>query len=204
MIDKKETFTEIRKEFGKLNQKQVEGFDAIFDAWDETEYTDIRWLAYMLATPWHETGTTMQAIEEWGKGKGKPYGKQLKYAKDKKGKHIPYTDTKALFYGRGLVQLTWYELYKLMGEILGIDLLNHPELALDLNIAILIMFEGMLKADSNIGDFTGKCLEHYFNSTVNDPIGARKIINGSDKAELIASYHTKFLRCITLKTNNIT
>jgi len=186
-----------------FEQKQVEGFDAIFTAWDESGYTDVRWLAYMLATPWHETGTTMHAIEEWGKGKGKPYGKKLKYAKDKKGNHLPYTDTNNLFYGRGLVQLTWYELYKLMGDLLGVDLFKQPELALDLEIAVLIMFEGMTKADSNIGDFTGKALEHYFNTTTNDPIGARKIINGTDKAELIATYHTKFLRCITLKTNDI-
>lgn len=197
MINKEITFTKIRKDFGKLSQKQVEGFDAIFDAWDKSDYTDIRWLAYMLATAWHETDKKMQAIEEYGKGKGKPYGKTLKYAKDKRGNHIPYTDTKNLFYGRGLVQLTWYELYVKMGKLLGIDLLKHPELALQLDIAVLIMFEGMTKGESDFGDFTGKSLEHYFNSTINDPIGARKIINGTDKAELIRDHYVKFLNCIT-------
>jgi len=198
MINKEITFTKIRKEFGKLTQKQVEGFDAIFNAWDAGDYTDIRWLAYMLATAWHETDKKMQAIEEYGKGRGKPYGKALKYATDKRGNHISYTDTKNLFYGRGLVQLTWYELYVKMGRLLGIDLLKHPELALQLDIAVLIMFEGMTKGESDFGDFTGKSLEHYFNSTINDPIGARKIINGTDKAELIRDYYVKFLNCITL------
>lgn len=204
MIDKKETFTKIRKEFGKLNQKQVEGFDAIFDAWDNSSFTDVRWLAYMLSTDWHETDKTMQPIEEYGKGRLRPYGKRVKFARDKRGNRIPYTDTTNIFYGRGKVQLTWYENYKLMGEILGLDLINHPELALQLDIAVLIMFEGMTKSESSFGDFTGKSLENYFNATINDPIGARRIINGTDCNELIASYHNKFMNCIVLMPSILT
>jgi putative chitinase len=33
----------------------------------------------------------------------------------------------------------------------------------------------------------------YFNDVTDDPVGARKIINGTDKAELIAGYHRGFL-----------
>ena len=58
------------------------------------------------------------------------------------------------------------------------------------------MFEGMTKGDSMIGDFTGKCLEMYFNNKVDDPINARRIINGTDKARLIAGYHNKFLTAL--------
>lgn len=194
MINKQESFARIRKEFGRLEQKQVEGFDAIFDYWDKGTNTDIRHLAYMLATAWHETGTTMQAIEEWGKGKGKPYGKQLKYEKDSKGKHIPYTDVKTLFYGRGLVQLTWYDLYERVGNALNLDLINHPELALKLDNAVTIMFYGMSK-----GIFTGRKLSQYFNATINDPLGARAIINGRDCNELIKTYYTKFINSIILE-----
>jgi len=191
MLDRKQTFDGIIKRFGKLEQKQVDGFNAIFDLWDESGYTDKRQLAYILATAWHEVKKTMQPIEEDGKGVGKPYGIYLKYEKDKKGKHIPYTNTKNLFYGRGLVQLTWYELYEKIGKALKLDLLNKPELALDLTISVNIMFYGMFK-----GVFTGKKLSDYFNIYTNDPIGARRIINGKDCNELIATYHTKFLRCL--------
>ena len=64
--------------------------------------------------------------------------------------------------------------------------------------AIKIMFEGMTKGSSSFGDFTGRCLEQYFNSTTNDTIGARKIINGTDKAKLIADYHNVFLNSIVI------
>jgi putative chitinase len=39
------------------------------------------------------------------------------------------------------------------------------------------------------GLFTGVNLERYFNDTRTDAINARKIINGTDKADLIASYY---------------
>lgn len=184
MIDRKKFFSSVRKSFGKLTQKQVSGFSAILDEWEGQELTDLRHLAYMLATAWHETARTMQAIEEYGKGRKRPYGKI-----DPKTGHA--------YYGRGLVQLTWAENYKKMGKILEIPLYQEPEHALDLRVAIQIMFEGMLTAKSFAGDFTGKSLENYFNKKKDDPVGARRIINGTDKAELIAGYHRKFLEALT-------
>lgn len=186
MINKLETFNNLRKEFGSLNQKQVNGFDAIFDHWNLIDYKDNRWLAYILATVWHECKKTMQPIEEIGKGKGKPYGAKFKFNK------ASYSLPNKIYYGRGFVQLTWFENYELMGKIFGVDLLNKPELALDLEIATKIMFYGMTR-----GSFTGKRLNQFFNDTINDPVGARKIINGSDKAELIRDYYVKFLKCLS-------
>jgi hypothetical protein len=191
MINRKQTFNNIRKNFGKLSVKQVEGFSAIFDEWEAQKLTDLRWLSYMLSTSWHETAKTMQPIEEYGKGKTRPYGKKIKHS------GVAYL-LNALFFGRGFVQLTWYENYQLMGRLLGLDLLNHPELALVMENAVKIMFEGMLRGASSFGDFTGKCLEQYFNDKVDDPIGARKIINGTDKAALIASYHHLFHKSIII------
>ncbi len=60
------------------------------------------------------------------------------------------------------------------------------------------MIEGMTKGKSKFGDFTGKALEEYFNASKTDWINARRIINGKDKAELIASYAEKFYTAITL------
>lgn len=193
MINRKLTFDNIRRQFGKLTISQVQGFEATFDEWEAGEYKDTRWLAYILATAWHETARTMQPIEEYGKGRKRIYGKKIKHSGQ------AYLSPDKIFYGRGFVQLTWYENYQLMGKLLGIDLLNHPELALVMLNAVKIMFEGMTKGSSSFGDFTGRCLEQYFNDKTNDPIGARKIINGTDRASLIADYHNEFLKSIIIK-----
>lgn len=108
----------------------------------------------------------------------------------------PYELPDKLYYGRGDVQLTWYENYKKMGELLGLPLLEQPELALRPDISAKIMIEGMTKGASNRGDYTGLSLEDYFNANRDDPVGARRIINGLDKASQIAKYHDKFLTAI--------
>lgn len=180
MIDRSKFYGVIRGAFGSISQSQVDGFEAIFDAWEKRQLQDIRWLAYMLATTWHETARTMQAIEEYGKGRDRTYGKED-------------PNTKKSYYGRGLVQLTWSHNYKKMSSIIYGDesLYLHPELALDLNCAVEILFTGMTE-----GSFTGRKLLNYFNATRNDPVNARKIINGLDKAVMIAGYHKKFLEAL--------
>lgn len=181
MIDREKFYKVVRTHFGALKQKQVDGFEAILSQWEGSGLTDLRWLAYMLATAWHETATTMQAIEEYGKGKGRSYGK-------------PHPKTGLIYYGRGLVQLTWYENYLKMSNILYNDarLAVEPALALDLKVAVNIMFEGMTTGKSFKGDFTGKHLGNYFNQTKEDWEGARAIINGTDKKKLIAQYGIEF------------
>ena len=193
-IDKDYFFSSIRTSLfsGRLTPKQVEGINFKLDAFDKAGITDNRWKAYMLATSYHETAKTMQPIEEYGKGKGRPYGQKIMYS----GK--PYTHPDKIYYGRGDVQLTWYENYKLMGKLLNIPLLEQPELALNPEISARIMIEGMTKGRSNRGDFTGVSLETYFNSTKSDPINARRIINGLDQAQKIAGYYYKFLEALQL------
>lgn len=140
----------------------------------------------MLGTTYHETARTMYPIEEYGNGKGKRYGKKIKQSGE------PYEEPDKIYYGRGYVQLTWYENYERMGRILNIPLLQQPELALRPDIAANIMFEGMTKSLSLKGDFTGHYLEQYFNDTREDWVNARRIINGLDRAELIAGYAKRF------------
>ncbi|MET0529214.1 MAG: hypothetical protein ABW003_12925, partial [Microvirga sp.] len=62
---------------------------------------------------------------------------------------------------------------------------------LDSLIATRILFTGM--AD---GWFTGKKLSDYFNSSKDDPVNARQIINGNDKDTLVAGYHEDFLAAL--------
>ena len=188
MINRKFFFDNAKRTLfnSKMTQCQVNGLTAILDEWEENHpQKDDRWLAYMLATTHHETDRTMAPIEEYGKGKKCRYGQCCK----QDGK--PYSDTPAIFYGRGFVQLTWYENYAKAGKKLGVDMLNQPELALSLPIATKIMFTGMME-----GWFTGKKLNDYFNGQKEDWVNARRIINGTDKAQLISSYAIKYYSSI--------
>lgn len=83
-----------------------------------------------------------------------------------------------------------------MGIYLDIPLLVQPELALNPDISARIMVEGMTKGVSMRGDFTGVSLETYFNSYNDDPIRARRVVNGLDQANRIADVHYKFLNAM--------
>ena len=177
-IDRGIFFAQIRSLFGRMSQSQVEGLNSLLDAVGGCLINEA---AYMLATAYHETAHTMQPIEEYGKGRGRDYGKRLKMSRK------PYSDTLPLYYGRGYVQLTWYENYEKAGKKVGVDLLNEPGWALSAPIAAKIMREGMIE-----GWFTGKKLNDYVGLRTADYVSARRIINGMDKAQLIAGYAVVF------------
>lgn len=155
---------------GSLTQGQVDGFNALLDALDRWP---VSWVAYGLATAYHETAATMQPIAEYGKGRGRPYGKPGR----NKGQ-VPY--------GRGYVQLTWDGNYERADKEIGAGgrLVEKYDLAMQPDIAADIMREGMEE-----GWFTGKKLADYLPG---DYVNARRIINGTDKAQTIAGYAVKF------------
>jgi putative chitinase len=170
---------------GKFSQLQVDGVNLILEAFNGF---DIHQLAYVLATIYHETGHTMQPVEEYGKGNGRKYGNKI----DIDGK--PYTTPDKLYYGRGFVQLTWrsnYAYFTTQAKKAGKnwDFLNHPELMLQDEPSIWVAKFGMAN-----GSFTGKKLSDYFNDTKADPMNARRIINGTDQAALITTYYNDFLK----------
>ncbi|UXC93139.1 hypothetical protein EGM87_22855 [Sphingobium sp. RSMS] len=166
-------FVAVRKVTGPLDQQQV---DIINRLLAEAAHHPIAWLAYELATAWHES--RLKPIEEWGKGKGREYGK--------------VNSTGKAPYGRGLVQLTWHANYQRADDELGLKgtLIGNYDRALEPEIAVQIMVRGMEK-----GWFTGKSLGTYIGTgrgSLDDFTGARRIINGTDKADLIAGYAVKF------------
>ncbi len=182
-IDRTKFFAAVRPLFGgALSQAQVDGCAHILDGWDAWApdnhdlSPNMRWLAYMLATTFHETGRTMVPVAEEGHGAGRPYGK-------------PDPETGQVYYGRGYVQLTWDDNYSSFGARLGLPLYDQPDLALQPAAALEIMLTGMAS-----GHFTGARLGRYFglNPAKDDPVNARRIINGLDRAELIAGYHHTF------------
>lgn len=184
MIDRTTFFTYARRSpfGGRLTQAQVDGLEAILKAWEASGHRDTRWLAYMLATTFHETAATMQPIREYG---GASYFRRYEGRKDL-GNVNPGDGVK--FHGRGYVQLTGRTNYRRAGREVGQDLIGNPDLAMRPDIAAKIMFAGMTE-----GWFTGKNLTQYFSGTIDDPVNARRIINGTDKARLIATYHKAFL-----------
>ena len=68
----RETFFEVVRSDpfgGSLIQDQVDGMNYILDTWEDAPPTDdLRWLAYALATTYHETGNNRhvhQYVDEW-------------------------------------------------------------------------------------------------------------------------------------------
>jgi len=165
---------------GHISVEQFKGIDAILNEY-ENNYADslpASALAYIFATPHHETDKRFAGIEEYDRGAGRAYGKRDPVTKQK-------------YYGRGLVQLTWKYNYESASKKFGIDFVNHPEKALELDNSVKILFWGMTQ-----GKFTGAKLSRYFSKTkeptYNDFYRARAIINGTDKANKIASYAENF------------
>lgn len=188
---------------GKLTQGQVNGMTAILDEWERRNLSDMRWLAYMLATAFHETATRMEPVIET-RQPSEASNPSVKTAiarleKSWKAGKLPWVskpywrlNAKGLSYlGRGLPQLTHEENYRKLSQYVGVDLVANPDKVLDDKIGVLVMFEGMLR-----GLFSGRSLDMYFGAAVDDPVGARYIVNGKEKASLIASYHKNFLDAI--------
>jgi putative chitinase len=204
-IDRAKFFSGVRPIFagGKLNQGQVDGMNAILAAWDESVFSDLRWLAYMLATAYHETGGFMLPIGERGgydycERMYGPDGRRPETARKMGNIHI---GDGFKYRGRGYVQMTWCINYRHAGEITGVNLVGNPDLAMRPDIAAKVMFAGMTDArvifqdfsDDRNFTFTGRSLEDYFNDDVEDPYNARRIINGTDHAQVIADTYEDFL-----------
>lgn len=190
MLNKVFFYDEVRLRLfgGKLSSRQVEGLTAILDYW-EINYKngDARWLAYALGTCHWETDRTFQPITEYGKDAYfNKYNGRRDLGNSQAGDGLR-------FKGRGFVQITGRTNYEKFSKILSVDLVNNPEMALNLKIAPVIMFYGM-----EHGTFTGKKLADYFSGGKQDWVGARRIINGTDKATLIGDIAKKYYSAISI------
>jgi putative chitinase len=175
----KEFFDAVRKSFGPLTANQVKGLDALLVA---SMALPTRHRAYILATAWHETGPTGSPLhmtprrEIWG-----PTAAQKRYEGRKDLGNTQPGDGKR-FMGRGYVQITGRANYAKASGVVGRDLVANPDLALEPGIAAGIIVDGMRR-----GWFTGKSMSD-FDSYVN----MRRVVNGTDRADLIAGYAEKF------------
>lgn len=189
-FDRKKFFDGFRKRIDPtIEQEQVEGLNFLLGQMESDPFwKHIPQIAYALATTYHETAGSFQPVEEGyylgSATRVKRFQKTLRY--------YPY-------YGRGYVQLTWKKNYDKAGNILGLDLVNKPELALKPEGAYQTMTYGMHQ-----GWFTGKKLDDYIKNGKKDYTNARKIINGLDKAGLIAGYARSFEQILNESATNST
>jgi len=91
----------------------------------------------------------------------------------------------------GYVQLTWRHNYELASRKLGVDFVASPKLLLVPEHAAVILVRGMKE-----GWFTGKKLSDYITLAKSDFTTARRIVNGTDKAKLLASYAEEYDRLL--------
>jgi len=196
-IDRKRFFDSVRGTLygGRLGRGQVRGMAVLLDRFEQGRETDdLRFLAYMLATAHHETGGRMRPVREtfaasdavaiarldtaFAEGRlpqvSAPY-----WRRDEDGRS---------WLGRGLVQITHRRNYERLSALTGIDLVERPERAMDMAVSVEILFAGMLQ-----GAFTGRRLAEHFSAGQADWVGARRIVNGLDRAERVAGYGRAFL-----------
>lgn len=163
-----------------LTPDEVSGCKAVLEAMAGAPLSHC---AYALATAYHETAGTMQPVRE-------AYWLSEAWRK----RNLRYWP----FYGRGYVQLTWAANYKKADAKLGLKgaLVSNLDLAMQPDIAARIMRRGM-----DEGWFCGETsgLRHTLArhlpsriGTLDQFISARRIINGTDKAKLIARYALQF------------
>lgn len=191
-------FAAHRAAFGALNPSQVAGLSFLLDSIDaEPELAHPPYPAYLLATAWHETGTRMQPIAEWGKhAYFDKYDPVLADAEEQRSRARRMGNTRQgdgyRYRGRGYVQLTWQSNYAKAGRLLHLDLVADPDLAMEPVVAWRIMSVGMRD-----GWFTGKKLADYL-APGREPryVEARRIINGLDQAGRIARYARQFAACL--------
>lgn len=129
-------------------------------------------MAYILATTVHESGAGAH-MEEFASGSAYEGRRDLGNSQSGDG---------VRFKGRGYVQITGRNNYSNWSRKLGIDLVGNPELAERPETAARILVQGMKE-----GSFTGKKLSDYLGNGKADFEGARRIVNGTDKASTFAA-----------------
>ena len=175
---------------GSISQPAVEAYKTIFEYWNINDnYIDKRQLAYILATVRAEVGSNMSPVREGFAATDAAARSRIR--------HLPYGNPVGpyghVYYGRGYVLLTWLHNYEKMSKKLGIDLVQFPDLALEPDIAIDILVNGMMDGDFN---GHGHGLPFYIGGENEDPVGARRTINVLDRANEIAGFYEQYKVCL--------
>lgn len=174
--------------FPTLSQVQVDSLNYLVKRCKHFELTYPE-TAYVLATAYHETGVLVRGRDgsKFIDRTMSPVKEQGSYDYLRSKKYYPYI-------GYGYVQLTWEDNFRRVGKLIGVDLIKNPEKALEKDIASEILIKGMV-----FGWFTGvgfhrKCPVYRYNLA--SYVRAREIVNGTDKAQVIAEYAMQFEKAL--------
>lgn len=200
------------KLFGKkINPSRRAGFEAIFDEWDAIpQYDFAEWLAYALATAWHETGGEMQPVREgFAKTDKAAYDHVTAYCRDAGIDNYARRHANGnSYYGRGYVQLTHSYNYEKAGARLGVGkaLYDQPDRVMEPGIAGRILLTGMIAgsfrpAHGSLVDYFNGAEQRWFEARdlINgDKHKVPKWTNGKSLGELIAGYGRAFRGALRL------
>lgn len=200
----------------KLSMDQVDSINAFLDDWDvRTSATDLRWLAYIIVTAWHNS--RLSPLRE-GAGSHEKAVKAARWAFEKglvkHPYHLPDPVTGKVYYGRGFAMLTWAANYKQIGQALGYGdkLYLDPDLLLQPKIAATVLASAMIggtmatetKPEYTDGGASRPAnLQLYFNDQREDWKRARTIVKGdfgdiAKTAEPLAELGRKTFACLRL------
>ena len=173
----------------QITAEQQRNIELITKYWKALDGQNKHRLAYILATAYWEGCRLVKVGNKahWERIVNVPEigWQKRKYA-------VPDPVTKQVYFGRGFVQLTWKANYIKAAKLTGLDIVNRPDLLLgNANASAKVLVYGMY-----YGMFTGRKLVDYINALKVDFIGARRIINGVDKAEQIAEIAGRFLAAV--------
>lgn len=221
-------FDIIRSKFGRLNQVQVDGFNALLFEARNRDMPPERF-AYVLATAWHETG-----------GKMRPNFESLNYSAEALRSKWPsrFSPAEAQRFGRTTAHPANQEAianrvyadenrsersklgngpessgdgwrYRGRGYVQITGRANYrrlsPIVGVDLEAEPDLALEPRIASTiifhgMQTGLFTGKALGDYIDSARRDYVGARWIVNKQDKAEKIAGEARHFHTALTQAT----
>lgn len=179
---------------GALSKAQVAGMEDVLNVRDRLYPScDDRWLAYILATVYHETGRRMVPVREGfastDDGAIAAVTKLFNEGKIRVNYAIPVNGVS--YFGRGRVQNTWIDNYRKLEKRFQQPFVSNPGLLIyrpdiDAEVTVTGHIEGI---------WTGRKLSDFINNAGCDYKGARSII-GSDRAGDIAGYAVNFENAI--------
>ena len=205
-MDKSTFYATLRKRknplFGdRISDRQIAGMEGIIKAFtDEVGEPDpdlrAKFLAYTLATAYHETARRMSPVRETLANSDEQAINRLERWARQNGRTTniywrPEPPYGHAYFGRGQVQLTWKSNYEASSEDAGVDLVADPNKMLDPEISARVMIRGLLDGRWNAH---GVGLMTYLRRE--DLQGARRTVNITDRWIEIAGHYAHFLDAI--------
>lgn len=175
---------------GMLRDSQINGIKAVTDAWAASYPNgDPRWLAYILASVFHETGQRMVPVREGFRDTDEKARQHVRnmFLSGRVSSDYAAPVNGISYFGRGRIQVTHFANYQKLMRRFNKDFVGDPNLLLDSAIDAEVAVVGHVE-----GLWTRFKLDDFISGPRCDYAGARQIVNGHDKAELIATYASRF------------